>query len=513
LEELKTVTTADISGKEIGNVMKFQIVIFWIFYIFAGQSVCAVSGSVTGKHVSGMSGAFIPADTIVASMFSVRPFNIDIVPPSSGVQFFKEGIIFLSHSDPEEKMPQKHVSFGALKTYMTIPRDTVPGTYIPFILNTSIVFPSEATTFTSDFRTMYLSLIPERGNKEKIFRASGGQEGWTIDKTPLEFCTNDFIYSHPALSTDGTFMVFSSDMTGSTGGIDLFITKKKGEGWTQPENLGKNINSQGNEIYACLDGKNNLYFSSDGIPGKGGYDIFVCLFNGLGWDKPQNLPAGINSMEDEIAFTINRADDQTAYFTSRTREGKTRTQLYCLSMNPDLHTASNTSLSDQFFGLTKINDVNNAPKPEQGKLAAVVSTENTAVKETLPEEKLVSEKPVSEKPAQVVQNNTAAREEKVTESEPATTQEAKAEKDIIVYRVQILANEKPSGSYAVTVAGKNFKTFEYLYKGAYRTTVGEFGTLAEAVKLQNECRHNGFSQAFVVAFKNNIRSTDPALFK
>jgi hypothetical protein len=508
LEELKTFTAADTSGKEIGNIMKFQIAILPIFYILVCQSVCAVSGIASGKHVSDMPGAFIPADTIVDSMFTVRPFNIDIVPPSSGVQFFKDGIIFLSHSDPEEKMPQRHVSFGTPRTYMTIPKDTVPGTSIPFTINTSIVFPSEATTFTSDFRTMYLSLIPERGNKEKIFRASGGQQGWTIDKAPLEFCNNDFIYSHPALSSDGTFMVFSSDMTGSTGGIDLFITKKKGESWTQPESLGKYINSPGNEIYACLDGRNNLYFSSDGMPGKGGYDIFVCLYNGQGWDKPQNLPAGINSIEDEIAFTINRDDDQTAYFTSRTREGKTRTQLYCLSMNPDSHTASETTLSGRFLGPAKINEVNNTRKPEQENLAAVVTEEKTAVKEA-PQ----AEKPASEKPVQAAQNITAAREEKVTKSEPVPAKEAKAEKDIIIYRVQILASEKPSGSYSVTVAGKNFKTFEYLYKGAYRTTVGEFGTLAEAVKLQNECRHNGFSQAFVVAFKNNIRSTDPALFK
>jgi len=488
--------------------MKFQIVILSIFYIFAGQSLCALSGNASGNHVGSMPGVFLEADTIVTSIFSVRPFNIDIVPPSSGVQFFKDGIIFLSHTDPSDKMPQKHVSFGALRTYMTIPKDTVPGTYIPFIINTSIVFPSEATTFTSDFTTMYLSLIPEGGNKEKIFRASGGQQGWMVDNTPLEFCNNDFIYSHPALSADGTFMVFSSDMTGSTGGIDLFITKKKGEGWTQPESLGKQINSPGNEIYACLDGRNNLYFSSDGIPGKGGYDIFVCLFNGQGWDKPQNLPAGINSMEDEVAFTINRPEGRTAYFTSRTSVGKTRTQLYSVSMNPDSQIASKTTLTAQFLGLTKTDDVISAMKPEEETLAAVVPEEQTAVKEAPMEEKSAPEKP-----SQDAQHTIATREENLTESEPVLIKEPEAKKDIIVYRVQILASEKPSGSYTVTMAGKNFKTFEYLYKGAYRTTVGEFSTLAEAVKLQNECRRNGYGQAFVVAFKNNIRSTDPSLFK
>jgi len=56
-------------------------------------------------------------------------------------------------------------------------------------------------------------------------------------------------------------------------------------------------------------------------------------------------------------------------------------------------------------------------------------------------------------------------------------------------------------------------TYEYLYNGGYRTCVGEYSTLTPAKELQNLCRKSGYPQAFVVAFKNNIRTTDPALFK
>jgi hypothetical protein len=101
----------------------------------------------------------------------------------------------------------------------------------------------------------------------------------------------------------------------------------------------------------------------------------------------------------------------------------------------------------------------------------------------------------------------------VSDTLPQTDMVQEVKQDIIVYRVQIISNTKPVGTQNITVAGKTYNSFEYLYKGAYRTTIGEFSNLAEATRLQIICRQNGFSQAFVVAFKNNIRSTDPSLFR
>jgi outer membrane biosynthesis protein TonB len=88
-----------------------------------------------------------------------------------------------------------------------------------------------------------------------------------------------------------------------------------------------------------------------------------------------------------------------------------------------------------------------------------------------------------------------------------------AKKDEVVYRVQILSEPKAKGSYDLKVNNITYKTYEYFYVGSYRTCIGEFSTLAPARDLQNTARKAGFSQAFVVAFKNNVRSTDPELFK
>jgi hypothetical protein len=89
----------------------------------------------------------------------------------------------------------------------------------------------------------------------------------------------------------------------------------------------------------------------------------------------------------------------------------------------------------------------------------------------------------------------------------------KAAQNTVVYRVQFASNASAKGSYPVTISGKSYKTWEYSYSGAYRSTVGEFKTLAEATAFQKLVRQSGYPQAFVVAFKNNIRATDPALFK
>ena len=85
--------------------------------------------------------------------------------------------------------------------------------------------------------------------------------------------------------------------------------------------------------------------------------------------------------------------------------------------------------------------------------------------------------------------------------------------NIPVYRVQFASSTTKKGSYSINVGGKAYKTREYFYSGAYRSTAGEFKTYKEALAFQNVMRKSGFTQAFVVAFINDKRTTDPVLFK
>ena len=489
---------------------------------FAGNIVSSDQYSALGYEID------FPSDTTGLKNIMIKPFGLDIVAPSSGVQFYRNGIIFLSYSKGDEKIPDKHLSFGSLKTFMAPIMDSVPGSYMPFLPSSSKIFPSEATTFTADFNTMYLSLIPDKGSREKIFKATLKLNDWIIEKEPLSFCDGNYIYSHPTLSVDGKIMIFSSDMSGSNGGLDLYLSKKEDDKWSTPENLGKNINSPGNELFASLDASNNLFFASDGHPGEGGYDIFVCVYNGTGWEKAVNLSGTINSKDDELAFTVSRTDKQSAFYTSRSKSGKGRIQLFLLTASTSLAKNSETSLSDKILAMAGIGILNSpeknaasqplaisapvqAPEPGQQTTAKTVQQESIAAenKEAVPS----SQKPSVAKEADAPSQKPSVAAAAAASSKPALTPKAEEKKDIVVYKVQILANTRPVGSQSIIVAGKTYKSFEYLYQGGYRTTIGEFSTMTEAVKLQNACRQNGYNQAFVVAFKNNIRSTDPALFK
>lgn len=478
---------------------------------FAGPAVSSDQYNARGSEID------FSSDT---TGIKIKPFYLDIVAPSSGVQFYRNGIIFLSYSKGDEKIPDKHLSFGSLKTFMAVVMDTVPGSYMPFLPSSSKLFPSEATTFTEDFNTMYLSLIPDKGSREKIFKATLKSNNWVIDEEPLNFCDGNYIYSHPSLSADGKFMIFSSDMAGSNGGLDLYVTRLLEGKWSVPENLGKHINSMGNELFASLDNKNNLYFSSDGLPGEGGYDIFVCPYNGTEWDKPVNLSGTINSKNDELAFTVSRTDKQSAFYTSRAKSGKGRVQLFLVTAGPSPAKNSDTDLSNQMLAMAGIETREHLekpvvsqpaamPAPEKAEQKAVAAENKTITKTVVPERTAAAKKEAAAPP----QKSSVATEAAAPPQKPASATKSEDKKDIVIYRVQILANTRPVGSKNITVAGKTYKSFEYLYQGGYRTTIGEFSTMSEAVKLQNACRQNGYNQAFVVAFRNNIRSTDPALFK
>ena len=92
-------------------------------------------------------------------------------------------------------------------------------------------------------------------------------------------------------------MFFSSDREGGYGGFDLWVSNytKRGKTWSDPVNLGPNINTAGNEYYPFFNkGDNKLYFSSDGWPGAGGLDIFKIdpTDDVTVWKKLQNLKLG-----------------------------------------------------------------------------------------------------------------------------------------------------------------------------------------------------------------------------
>ena len=299
-------------------------------------------------------------------LLRIAPFSLEIVPPSMGVRFYRNGIVFLSYSKNEGKMLQNHTSFGNIEAYYAAFSDTVTEEHKVFSQLTSYQVPCDGMTFNKDYSVMYYTKIPGKNKPEKIFRAeyrviNNETREWKSDPDPINICNDGSVYLNPALSAGGDTMVFASDRQQSYGGFDLFVTHLEGNLWSAPENLGSSINTSGNELFPFLDSGNNLYFSSDGLKGAGGYDIFVCRYNGKGWEKPMNLTREINTPEDELAFTIDRDNQKYAFFTSRTKSASEPLKLYKITFSNFAAYLKMRTLSDAIIYIAEAE----SPKEEQ----------------------------------------------------------------------------------------------------------------------------------------------------
>jgi outer membrane protein OmpA-like peptidoglycan-associated protein len=124
--------------------------------------------------------------------------------------------------------------------------------------------------------------------------------------------------TQPSITPDGRTLYFASDRPGGKGNHDIWVSyKDSADHWTVPENLGDSINSTGTEMSPFIHPDNqSLYYSSDGLIGLGGYDIFVSRRNKEGkWRKAVNLGYPINTNRDEIGLVVNARGDK-AYFAS-----------------------------------------------------------------------------------------------------------------------------------------------------------------------------------------------------
>ena len=486
-----------------------------ILFFFAALLLLTsgITGKGSGHSFPGQSQNKAKQDTSgYLNMLTVDSFHLAIVPPSSGIQFYKDEVIFLANAKNEEKMIPTHISFGAIQAYRAIVKDTSLGIHKIFSPTTLFTFPCEAITFGADYKTIYYTKVPKKENKSKIYKAefrSTANNGpdWVYDTEPLDFCRGNSAFTHPAISADGQFMIFASDKSGTNGGMDLFIIRKKEGNWSVPENMGKSINTIGNELFPFLDSENNLFFSSDGLQGYGGFDIFTCKFNGETWEKPLNLSDKINSYNDDIAFTINKTDGKSAFYTKRQVSGNNEMQLFKVCLKKDAVGNKPLTISSLFNGKavpkTLLAEAVTEAQPKK-------LTENTATVSS--QEKKAPEIPSGKKAPIVSDEKVPVTPAKVVSTKPANPVPEEL-KDVVVYKVQFLSSSKRRIEKQIIINGKTFDTFEYVYLGAYRYTVGEFTALTPARQLRDICKKNGYPDAFVIAVKNGVRSLDANLFR
>lgn len=197
-----------------------------------------------------------------------------------------------------------------------------------------------AASITKKGDLMFFTRCPEVKNKNsgcQLFMAKKQGSGWG-EPERLPFNIDSVAFGQPAISPDGKILFFVSKMSGGYGGKDIWKSTfdQKSNTWGQPVNLGPSINSTGDEMYPYMndDGK-TLYFCSDYHPGMGGQDVFKAEMSpdGKFSKAPENMKYPINSPADDFGV-IFEGKKQRGYFTSNREGGKGSDDIWSFYLPP-----------------------------------------------------------------------------------------------------------------------------------------------------------------------------------
>ncbi len=168
-------------------------------------------------------------------------------------------------------------------------------------------------------------------NNLRIVRSKKTDKGWSEFEV-LSFNNPMFSYAHPSISDDGSQLYFSSNMPNGFGETDIYVSNKVDGKWSDPINLGKEINTKGNEMFPYLYKNKTLYFSSNAKIGLGGLDIYQSNIKNNTYSKSQNMGYPINSSFDDfgLVFVKNRFKG----FITSNRARKTKDDIYSIKITP-----------------------------------------------------------------------------------------------------------------------------------------------------------------------------------
>jgi hypothetical protein len=187
-------------------------------------------------------------------------------------------------------------------------------------------------SFSPDQYTIYYTKSKRRNaSNYQLYSAQLEKDSygkWT-NHTPMPFNNKDYSVENPHVSSDGKFLYFASNMEGGQGGFDIYKASINDSGTIgTPINLGPTINTEADEKYPHTSkDEDELFFSSTGHNGQGGYDIFIANNYGeLNYSQPRNLGVKINSIKDDIAFTL--IDEDNGVYSSNEGNAGQRFNMY-----------------------------------------------------------------------------------------------------------------------------------------------------------------------------------------
>ena len=177
-----------------------------------------------------------------------------------------------------------------------------------------------APCLSPDGKTMYFtrcSSDPDYPRFAEIWQSQRSDAAW--GKPTKCAISRDTLtsFAHPAVSPDGEWLYFVSDAEGGEGGLDIWRTRILSSGFGGMENVGRPINTSGDEMFPAFRPNGDLYFSSDGHPGMGGLDIFIAHEDSIRGTIVENQQYPLNSSADDFGMTFEGVHNRGFYSSSR----------------------------------------------------------------------------------------------------------------------------------------------------------------------------------------------------
>lgn len=238
------------------------------------------------------------ADQLVLSSTRKEASGEDV----SGVTGLKFGDLFFSRKNEQGKWQAVNVLEGDVNTE----------------------YDEGAPCLSPDGKTMYFtrcSSDPDYPRFAEIWQSQRSDASWS--KATKCVISRDTLtsYAHPAVSPDGEWLYFVSDAEGGEGGLDIWRTRILSSGFGGMENLGRPINTAGDEMFPSFRPNGDLYFSSDGHPGMGGLDIFIAHEDSIRGTIVENQQYPLNSAADDFGMTFEGVHNR-GFFSSSRNDGK-----------------------------------------------------------------------------------------------------------------------------------------------------------------------------------------------
>ncbi len=178
--------------------------------------------------------------------------------------------------------------------------------------------------FSKNFDTMYFSRVDKflKGKEKKevgierikLFYSVLTDGKWRKAQS-FPYNSDQYSLGNPSLTADGKRLYYVADMTSGRGGTDIFYSNWENGNWGKPINAGVHVNTVNNENFPSLDSTGNLYFSSDGYAGFGGFDLCVAKRDGNSFKQAHVLKQPINSNYDDIGI-VSFSDNKRGYLSS-----------------------------------------------------------------------------------------------------------------------------------------------------------------------------------------------------